>query len=317
MIFRALGFLTLMVGWALVAATGLAIWLHYYPSRGDLALYLTSAVPFALVAGAVAILLFAAFRRWFMLLIALVVTAGVAFTQAPLFIARTAPTGGEPITVMSSNVLFGGADIDELAERVRSEDVDFLSLQEVTAETLDRVRRSSIGAQLPHIHAIPGVYAAGTAMLSRFPLTEQAEVPDTVLRNLTARTDLPGAPATQMLALHPAAPLRGKVHYWVEDMEKLDAHLAAMPGGRAIAAGDFNSTWDHARFRGLLRHGFQDATDQSGAGFQPSYPTDRLGHRPFIAIDHVIVRGFVATSLHTFTLSGSDHRSVVVTLVPS
>jgi hypothetical protein len=50
-----------------------------------------------------------------------------------------------------------------------------------------------------------------------------------------------------------------------------------------------------------------DAAEQSGAGIKPTFPADtRLS--PFLAIDHILTRDCTATSLHTLTLPGSDHR---------
>ncbi|MEE4023243.1 endonuclease/exonuclease/phosphatase family protein [Gordonia sp. PKS22-38] len=314
MIGRIVRFVLLLAGWVLLAAAAVAVWLHRFPSRGEITVYLTSAVPFALIAGVVALVIFAATRRWILLALAVAVTAALCYGQAPLFRAQAAPAG-EPITVVSANLLFGGADVDALASQVRAADADLLSVQEMTPEALERLRDSPIGELLPYDYAVPGHTALGTGLFSRTPLSGQAEIEDTVLHNLGATTDLPGAPGTRVFALHPGAPLPGRTDIWRDDLAAIDRHLTSVPQGPIIAAGDFNATWDHIRYRGLLDQGLVDATDQAGAGFSPTYPTDRPGGRPVIAIDRVMSRGFVATSLHTFDLPGSDHRGVVVTLV--
>ncbi|MDL9937336.1 endonuclease/exonuclease/phosphatase family protein [Gordonia sp. ABSL1-1] len=306
----------LIVGGIALAATGVAVFLHYYPSRGDLTVMLTSAVPFALVVALAAVLIFGALRRWILLAVAVVASVVLGQTQAPLWIAETAPAGPR-FTVVSANLLFGRADLTALSTLIADADADLVSLQEVTPEALAAIRASPIGHTLPHIFAIPFALAGGTALLSRRPLTDTFNIPGTVLHNLSARTDLPGAPGTRVLAIHPAAPLNGATRTWMADMDRIADHLRSLPPGRAIAAGDFNSTRDHARFRDLLDLGFADTTDQAGAGFLPTYPTDRSGNRPLVAIDHVIVRGFVATSVRTFHLPSSDHRAVVVSLVAS
>jgi endonuclease/exonuclease/phosphatase (EEP) superfamily protein YafD len=80
-----------------------------------------------------------------------------------------------------------------------------------------------------------------------------------------------------------------------------------------IVAGDLNSTTDMRPFRALLRNGYRDAAEQSGAGFKPTFPASwRLP--PFMAIDHVLTRNCTATSLRTLELPGSDHRGLVVTV---
>ncbi|WP_238419844.1 endonuclease/exonuclease/phosphatase family protein [Gordonia sp. 'Campus'] len=306
-----------VLGWAMLAGVLLGVWLHYYPSRGDAALYLTSAVQFALVPAALAIVVFAVLRRWFMLAAAIIAAGALTYTQVPLVISADAPAG-ERFTVVSANLLFGGADIAALEKIVADADPDLVSLQEVTPEALDKVRRSGIGRSLPHEFAIPYTYAAGTAMFGRQPLRDRYNIPGTVLHNLQARTDLPGAADTQVLAVHPAAPLWGDKDGYFADMDTLGAHFEQLPQGRVIAIGDYNSTWNHAEYRDLLTNGLVDGTDVAGAGFLPSYPTDsRLGNRPLVAIDRVILRGFVSTTMDTHHLPGSDHRALVVTLVAS
>jgi endonuclease/exonuclease/phosphatase (EEP) superfamily protein YafD len=84
-------------------------------------------------------------------------------------------------------------------------------------------------------------------------------------------------------------------------------------GGCVIVAADLNSTTDMRPFRGLLRDGYQDAAEQSGAGREPTFPADsRLP--PLLAIDHILTRNCVATSLHTVKIPGSDHRGLVASV---
>jgi endonuclease/exonuclease/phosphatase (EEP) superfamily protein YafD len=83
--------------------------------------------------------------------------------------------------------------------------------------------------------------------------------------------------------------------------------------GCVIVAGDVNSTFDMRPFRALLRNGYRDAAEQSGAGFKPTFPgNSRLP--PLIVIDHVLTRNCTATSLRTLKVPGSDHRGLVVTI---
>ncbi|NDZ95534.1 endonuclease/exonuclease/phosphatase family protein [Streptomyces sp. SID6673] len=313
---RLIRFVLILAGWVLLAAAAVAVWLHHSPSHGELALYLTSAVPFTLVAAVAALVIFAATRRWILLTLAIVVSAALCYTQVPLARAQDAPAG-HPVTVVTANMLFGGADVDALAREVAAVDADVVSVQEVTTDALAGLRASPIGRRLPFTFALPGPTAVGTAMFSRTPLSGQHDIEGTALHNLAGMADLPGAARTRVLAVHAGAPLPGRTTIWHNDLDLLGAYLRALPPGRMIAAGDFNATWDHAGYRNLLRGGIVDATDQAGAGFRPTYPTDRFGGRPVIAIDHVISRGFVATSVRTFDLPGSDHRGVVVTLVPT
>ena len=67
-------------------------------------------------------------------------------------------------------------------------------------------------------------------------------------------------------------------------------------------------------FRNLLRSGYRDAAEQSGAGIEPTFPANwRLP--PFIAIDHILSRSCTATSLRTIKIPGSDHRGLAATVM--
>ena len=184
MIARILRFLLLVVGWAALAVTGLAVWLHYHPSRGQLSLYATALVPFAAIAGIAAVVIYAAMRHWILFTLALVATLALCYTQVPLWRAQSAPAG-ERFTVVSANLLFGGADVDAVARQVVDVDADLLSLQELTPEALARVRASDIARHLPFSYAVPYPLAGGTALFSKRPLTDTSEVAEsTVLHNL-------------------------------------------------------------------------------------------------------------------------------------
>ncbi|WLP90327.1 endonuclease/exonuclease/phosphatase family protein [Gordonia sp. NB41Y] len=309
------GFLTFVVlalGWVLLAVSVVAVWLHYHSSRGTVALYATAAVPYALVAAAVALIVFAVTRRWVALSLTVVAAAALCFTQGPMWVAQSAPAG-ERFTVASANLMVGNGDVDAVADAVGG--ADLVSLQEVTPAAADRIRASALATRLPHEYLIAGNGATGTMLRSRQPLTDTSRIPNMALANLSATTALPGAPETRVLAVHPGAPLQGYANVWNTDMQILAEYLAALPEGPAIVAGDFNATWDHTRFRALLTDGFADAGVQSGSAWVPTYPTDRWGGYPLVAIDHVVIRGFVATGVRTFTIPGSDHRGVLADLV--
>ena len=78
--------------------------------------------------------------------------------------------------------------------------------------------------------------------------------------------------------------------------------------------GDFNSTWDHPRFRALLGDRFVDAGEQAGEGYHFTYPGNSK-IPPVIEIDHIIHdKGVTVADLETVTVPGSDHRALLATL---
>lgn len=311
---KFVAFVAIALGWVLLAATVTAVVLHYLPSRGTVAIYATALIPVTLLAGLGALLLFGITRRWMALALAVAALAAVCFTQAPLWVSQTVPAG-EPITVVSANLLVGGADIGEVA--AAAADADLVVLQEVTPEAVERIHASALTQRFRYEFAQVGPGSTGTMMLGRRPFADTSRVPNMVLNNLAARTVLPGAPSTQVLAVHPPAPLSGQAGDWAHDLSLVGDLLRGLPAGPVIVVGDFNATWDHVQYRDLLTGGYADATAAAGDGWQPTFPTDRIGGRPLAAIDRVITRGFIASSVRTFSLSGSDHRGIVVTLVAS
>jgi endonuclease/exonuclease/phosphatase (EEP) superfamily protein YafD len=80
-----------------------------------------------------------------------------------------------------------------------------------------------------------------------------------------------------------------------------------------VVAGDLNSTFDMSPFRAVLRNGYRDAAEQSGAGIVPTFPADRR-FPPLLAIDHILTHGCTATSVRAVALPGSDHRALVATV---
>ncbi|WP_246221872.1 MULTISPECIES: endonuclease/exonuclease/phosphatase family protein [Gordonia] len=315
-LWRGLRVAVLVAGAVMVAATLFAILLHYVPFTRPTLIALTSGVPFFLGTAVVSIVIFAGLKQWIATGVAAVVAAVLVQTQVPLFVGTDAPDG-PTITVVSVNLLKGNGDLSAVEKLVRDSGADILSLQEVTTEWLDKARVSGLAQRLPfeQSEVVPFAAAAGSALLSRTPLRDRDIIDDTAFKNLRGVTDLPGARATRVLAIHPAAPT-GDGRDWVHDTDTIKAYLHELGDGPVIAAGDYNATWDQARFRGFLRHGFADAGEQSGSGFLPTYPTNgRLGNRPVVAIDHVVIKGFVATSVRTHFVKGSDHRAIVVKLV--
>jgi len=315
-LWRGLRVAVLVAGAVMVAATLFAILLHYVPFTRPTLIALTSGVPFFLGTAVVSIVIFAGLKQWIATGVAAVVAAVLVQTQVPLFVGTDAPDG-PTITVVSVNLLKGNGDLSAVEKLVRDSGADILSLQEVTTEWLDKARVSAIAQRLPFelSEVVPFAAASGSALFSRTPLRGHDTIEGTAFKNLRAVTDLPGARAAKVLTIHPAAPT-GDARDWVEDTDTITDYLHKLGDGPVIAAGDYNATWDQARFRRILRDGYSDAGEQAGSGYLPTYPTNgRLGNRPVVGIDHVIVRGFVATSVRTHFISGSDHRAVVATLV--
>lgn len=296
----------------LLAAAVTGLWLHWYPGRGRFSTALTAGVPITVVGSAVALVVALAARRWILAGIGVVVVAAGVWTQLPLWVADTAPSGTR-ITLVQSNIKLGAGDVDAVADIVRESDADLVTLNEVTPAAAERIERSALATLMPHRYVEPGTGGVGAAILSRFPLSDTALLDGYALNSLRATVALPGVGDTVVYGLHPIPPYPYDSSRWVREMGMVRAELHGQRGARVLAGGDFNATWDHRQFRDLLRDGFSDATETAGGRWLPTYPADEW-FGPLIGIDHVIARGLRATDVHTVDVAGSDHRALVATL---
>lgn len=241
---------------------------------------------------------------------------------APRAIPREQPAACGPVLrVLTANLLIGRAEAEPVVDLIRRTQPDVFFAQEVTDDCALRLRRAGLNDLLPHlITAVAAGEPCGNAIYARHRLigsgshTEIAPVRPVVV------LDQPGAPV-RLGCVHlrpPKKPWQGSgVSRWREDL----AETAALPWPvwpgdlPVILAGDFNSTMDHAGFRGLLRRGYVDAACQSGNGLVPTWGPLPGGRGALLAIDHVLadarcaVRG---TSVHR--LPGTDHRAVFAEL---
>jgi endonuclease/exonuclease/phosphatase (EEP) superfamily protein YafD len=241
---------------------------------------------------------------------ALLAVVNVAW-QLPLFVADPGGTGTPVLRVMSSNLKFGAGDAQTVVDLVRTQHIDVLALEELTPDSVQRLRDAGLDDVLPYSRAQPETTFAGTGLWSRTPMSDVRPIEGLAAHAVAGVvTDAAGTKVT-VVAVHPLAPGVDDHGGRDQDYGVLRAALAAITGS-VVVAGDFNATRDQAPFRSLQSDGFLDAADQAGAGVQPTFPNHRNG-RTIVAIDHVIARGLPAraVSWQTFDVPGSDHLAVV------
>jgi endonuclease/exonuclease/phosphatase (EEP) superfamily protein YafD len=217
--------------------------------------------------------------------------------------------------MMTSNLLFGEADAAQLVATLKAKKVDVFAAQELTAEEVARLRAAGIESLLPYSALSPGPRASGTGLWSRYSLGPPPTLPTMFNHPSAGYLELgDGRIGPLVVSIHSASPWPTYIQAWNADLISLRQWLAGQPGS-LIVAGDFNATVDHKRFRNLLSAGVADAATQVGAGNVRTYPA-KPHNDPVIGIDHVLVgTQVVATSFHTQTVAGSDHRGVVVHLL--
>ena len=273
-----------------------------------------------LVAGAVLLVLLGvvtlrARRAWpFAAGLAAVLLIG-AVMVAPRAIPDPEPTGGTPFTVLSFNVYEGRANVQALADAIRTERPDVVALPEAGQRFADKLApliqpmgyrlRSSVDEDEDDVNGVTAAVAARLGDVTFKVGHNTSTFPDVQITGGTLG-------ALRVVAFHSVAPVPGSVPEWREDMSLLPTWCAgATP---AIVAGDFNATLDHSMLRAGMA-GCGDAAAQRGDGLIPTWgPTQRtraIGPQ----IDHVLAtRGIEATSFRVLDLPGSDHHPILATL---
>ena len=92
-------------------------------------------------------------------------------------------------------------------------------------------------------------------------------------------------------AVHSQPPSLSGAVDWRSGLADLQAWRERQPTDQLLVlAGDFNSSWGHPGFR-QVAEAMTDPHRAAGQGWVPTWPQGRRLIRPFIQLDHVLVRG--------------------------
>lgn len=291
--------------WALVRVFGL--------ERGFLLVALVAYTPFAVSASMLATGGAALLRRWAPAAIGALATGALLFAVVPRALPNGDPQIDDPVglRMMTANIHKSKVDPDLIAELVRREQIDLLSLQELTVEGAVGLARSGVARELPfRVLSLRGD-AYGSGIYSRYPLLSR-EPPDTI-RQAEGILRLPGT-SVEVFCVHPYPPTGSStVDLWRRSVRDLPP---AEPHGRLrVLAGDFNATLDHDVLRDLIDSGYRDAGDAEGKGLLFTWPNDR-SFPALVAIDHILAdRRIAIDDFEVHDLPGSDHRAVIASLL--
>lgn len=242
--------------------------------------------------------------------------AGAALTGvvAPRAVRRGQPPANGPVLrVLTVNLRLGRAEAGPVVGLARRTPADVLFVQELTHDAAARLDRAGLSALMPGQVLQPTeAGGGGSGIYARQPLGDGPAIAPTRLAQPTARLDLPGGGAVQLVCVHNYPPRPGwQLSRHAVDIWRSELSVLPSPGDiPVILAGDFNSTLDHAQFRRVLRRrGYRDAASQAGYGLVPTWGPVPRGWPGLLAIDHVLVDprcAVRATSVHR--VPGSDHR---------
>lgn len=277
---------------------------------------LVSLTPWVALAALVVLLLSLSRRRWVLSAIAGVLVVVHAVWLVPFFVPGPGiePGADGTLRVMAVNVLYGRADAEAVVATVRAEEVDLLTVVELSEEFEDALVAAGIEEALPHswtrIHPTEG--AAGSGLWSATALTDERDGVASRFHQPSAVVGL-GGTSVRVTAVHPHPPTPGAVDLWTDDLALLrdEAHADPMP---QILLGDFNATSDHSAFRDLLGDRFADATRLAGDGVNLSWPADRR-YPPLVDLDHVVVdEDMRVDDVRNVAIPGTDHLAILATV---
>jgi len=234
------------------------------------------------------------------------------FTPGPTSVLAASEATAPSIRVMSFNSMASPATGKSLVAAAVRERADVL----VVSECGPALRRDLVaqGIETVFPHRLGTTMLTGVTVWSRLPMHSRGAV---ALAYGGEVVDISGfGPRGQgrlrLLAAHPLSPRWREGAAWAADQRRLLDAAAALPDS-AVIAGDLNMTRDHAPFRALQGHGFVDALDATGSGWQPTWSLGPNG--PGLAtIDHILGRGVGLKDYRTIRIPGSDHGAVAVTV---
>lgn len=258
--------------------------------------------------------------------------------SAPAAIAPAGSISADPadwdgtLTTFSFNTHYSEAHKVELAVAIRRAAAEVVVLPETSAEYGQAIADLLVQDSLRYT-----VFSAGDQKDDADPTTvlvsavlgdyEQAQAPagaghGAVLLRPAGGAELNGHRRPTILGVHTHAPVPGSMEEWLASVEVVVGQCrgagsdGAGPGPEPglIIAGDFNATLDHAPMKDL--GGCADAALEAGIGGVSTWPTS--SHTTLLGspIDHVLADSATwrARSASVLTLSGSDHRALVVEL---
>ncbi len=264
-------------------------------------------------AGIVVVTLMALVGRFWRLLVVGVAVSAVAggLAVAALDPGRAAASpGAQPVTVLSSNMEFGGADAGQLVAAVRERHADVVVLVELTPAAVSRLEAAGLRAELPYAVGRPEAGSTGAMVWSRWPLMlvdEGRGTDGSLFWEPVAEVRSP-AGGFRVKAIHTRQPIVS-ASGWRTDLRVIGDWQRSQPTTEPLVlAGDFNASQAHPAFR-LMADGLVDAHRSAGLGWVRTWPQGRRVP-PFVQLDHVMGRGFDVLDAGVVEVAGTDHAAV-------
>lgn len=258
------------------------------------------------IAGLLVVLALVSRSRTAILTAAAVAIVNVAVV-VPLYVPSPGDAQGDPIRILSFNLLSTNEHYAEIVDYIRETEPDVVFLHEGTA----LAEQALAGFHLPEYEMVSGrtpELIFGTIAL----VPPGSEVENLGFGSRQARAMQVVVDGISILGVHPLPPV-SEIEAGLRDAQHESYARWAEGRPRAIVVGDFNTTPWTAPFRELLAAGLRNS--QQGHGVAPTWevgrlwalPIDHLLHTP----DLVTVERVVGPDL------GSDHRPLLVDVAVS
>jgi endonuclease/exonuclease/phosphatase family metal-dependent hydrolase len=307
-----MGVLT-VVGIVVLAVAVVALIARFLPGFNVAVVATAALAPYLMLGAPLAMIVLAVSRTWIAAAVAGAVTVAAVAVQLPWY-TRERAEPGVVIRVVSANLRYGRAN-PEAVVRMAREHADILAVQELTPEKAELISAAGMDTVLPYQALRAREGPAGVGIWSRFPMRRGAEYDEFWLGLLTAQVQIPGAAGeATVIAAHMSAPHPEVLRPWRADLARLDTTLqeiGASADGPVMLAADLNATPGNLEFRRLLHGGYRDAAEQAGAGLTRTHPSDVRLLPPVFALDHILTRHCVATSVRTLTVPETDHQALL------
>lgn len=314
---RATNAVAELLGWSVIAGVGVVMLTQAVGWNGTrLVAALQTLTPY----GSAIVLVVAAIAVWTrreaVAAAGAAVGIGAFVLSIPLVIvpdqAPPAPDAAA-VHVASVNLLFENPMIEVVADRLLELDPDVIVFSEYTTAHRRVLSAHPLRQRYEHQVDRDALAARGMAVWSKFGVEANAE-PTKRSRTVDATLRGPDGPI-KLIAVHPPTPIFD-FEDWEGELERI-GELAASATDPTLVIGDFNASYWHPVFRDLLRRDLTDAHIANGSGWSTSWPTDRI-IPPFVRLDHALTgNGMVSTGVEDFSVPGSDHAGLVVTVTLS
>lgn len=306
---RGLGFFLVVLSLLFVAFVGLRI---AGVESLEVLVAAMALTPYVAAFGLLLGLLCVVLRRRVVGFTVLLLAIALSTLLVPRLLSEEQPqAGGSRLRIMAINLFAGRADVATVVKLAREQSVDVLVMPELTVQADAEFTKSGLPEQLPNRVYDQDTTGSGTAVLSRFPLTQVALMDETTLAQPSMVVDVPDSGDVELTAVHVQPGVRtGSVGTWRDELGELPRPAEQI----RILAGDFNASFDHAAFRTLLDRGYADTAEATGGGLEATWSKWPLG--PPVTIDHIVVDDRCAVgSYETIEVPGSDHKALVSEIV--